>query len=59
MCRDPQTAEEEELVENLFDATCSALMLPDNKALFVQAEGEPGRAGPGLGLGACELCAAG
>lgn len=38
--RDPATAEEEELVENLFDATCSALMLPENRTLFVQAEGE-------------------
>lgn len=37
--RDAETAEEEELVENLFDVLCSCLMLPANKRAFVEAEG--------------------
>ena len=37
---DPGTSEEQELIENLFDATCSCLMLPENKTVFVQGEGE-------------------
>lgn len=40
-CRDPETTEEEELVENLFDVLASCLLLEDNKAVFVEAEGEP------------------
>lgn len=34
-------------MENLFDALCSTLLLPDNKALFVQAEGGLGGVGAG------------
>lgn len=37
--RDPETTEEEELVANLFDVVASCLLLPANKALFVEAEG--------------------
>lgn len=37
--RDPKTSEEEELVENLFDALCSVVMPGDNKERFVKAEG--------------------
>lgn len=37
--RDPETTEEEELVENLFDVLASCLLLEDNKAVFVEAEG--------------------
>jgi len=39
-CSDPETTEEEELVENLFDVLASCLLLEDNKAVFVEAEGE-------------------
>lgn len=38
-CSDPETTEEEELVENLFDVLASCLLLEDNKAVFVEAEG--------------------
>ena len=38
--RDPETGEEEEYVENLFDVVASCLLLPENKAVFVEAEGE-------------------
>ncbi|GBF90342.1 hypothetical protein Rsub_02448 [Raphidocelis subcapitata] len=37
--RDPQDAEEEEYLENVFDALCCCIMLPDNRAAFVAAEG--------------------
>ncbi|KIY93572.1 Beta-catenin-like protein 1 [Monoraphidium neglectum] len=37
--RDPQDAEEQEYLENLFDALCSCLMLPENRIAFVAAEG--------------------
>lgn len=39
--RDPETTEEEELVENLFDVVASCLLLPENRAVFVDAEGAP------------------
>lgn len=34
--RDPQTAEEEEFMQNCFDILCSCLMLQENKAAFVK-----------------------
>ncbi|KAL4421715.1 hypothetical protein ABPG77_002331 [Micractinium sp. CCAP 211/92] len=37
--RDPETTEEEEFVENLFDVVASCLLLEENKAVFVEAEG--------------------
>ncbi|KAJ3924055.1 Catenin-beta-like protein [Lentinula edodes] len=37
--RDPVDAEELEFMENVFDSLCSALNEPDNKMLFVEAEG--------------------
>ena len=37
--RNPKSEEEEEVVENLFDALCSAVMPPENKERFVKAEG--------------------
>ncbi|KAJ4481594.1 Catenin-beta-like protein [Lentinula edodes] len=37
--RDPVDAEELEFMENVFDSLCSALNEPDNKTLFVEAEG--------------------
>ncbi|EFN51521.1 hypothetical protein CHLNCDRAFT_27908, partial [Chlorella variabilis] len=37
--RDPETTEEEEFVENLFNIVASCLLLPENKAVFVEAEG--------------------
>eukprot|EP00798_Chlamydomonas_sp_ICE-L_P016784 gene16784-23060_t len=37
--KDPQTAEEEEFMQNCFDVLCSCLMVQDNKALFVKSEG--------------------
>jgi len=37
--KDPQTAEEEELVENSFDVLCSSLMLPEFKEHFRKGEG--------------------
>jgi hypothetical protein len=33
-----QDAEEEEYLENLFDALCCCIMLPENRAAFVAAE---------------------
>jgi hypothetical protein len=39
LCRDPTTTEEEEYVENLFDVAASCLLLPENKAVFVEDEG--------------------
>ena len=38
-CSDTQSSEEEELVANLFDCLSACLMLPANKAVFVEAEG--------------------
>jgi len=37
--RDPETAEEEELVENAFDVLCAVLMEPGAKKAFVEADG--------------------
>eukprot|EP00897_Mesotaenium_endlicherianum_P007045 jgi/Mesen1/6369/ME000329S05538 len=37
--RNPRSSEETELVENLFDALCSAVMPADSKERFVKAEG--------------------
>lgn len=37
--RDPKTAEEEEMLENLFNSLCSVVMPMDNKDRFVKAEG--------------------
>ncbi|KAG8754289.1 hypothetical protein FRC14_005217 [Serendipita sp. 396] len=37
--KDPETADEEEFMENLFDALCSALQEPENKAQFNESEG--------------------
>ncbi|KAJ9703029.1 hypothetical protein PVL29_004685 [Vitis rotundifolia] len=37
--RDPKTADEEEMVENLFDCLCCLLMPLENKEKFVRAEG--------------------
>lgn len=37
--RDPKTADEEEMVENLFDCLCCLLMPLENKERFVKAEG--------------------
>ncbi|XP_057971288.1 uncharacterized protein LOC131160021 isoform X2 [Malania oleifera] len=37
--KDPKTADEEELVENLFDCLCCLLMPLENKERFVKAEG--------------------
>jgi beta-catenin-like protein 1 len=36
---DPATAEEEELMENLWDALCAALMTHDNRVIFLEGEG--------------------
>ncbi|KAK7071428.1 Beta-catenin-like protein 1, partial [Halocaridina rubra] len=36
---DPPTSEEQEMMENLFDALCSCLMLTDNRELFLRGEG--------------------
>ena len=36
---DPGTAEEVEFMENLFNALCSSLMLPANRARFLKGEG--------------------
>ncbi len=50
--RDPETTEEEEFVENLFDVVASCLLLEENKAVFVEAEGEGKRGeGPWVGQG--------
>ncbi|KAM9752458.1 beta-catenin-like protein 1 [Menidia menidia] len=35
----PNTAEEQEMMENLFDALCSCLMLPSNRDRFLRGEG--------------------
>uniref|UniRef100_A0A3B4AN90 Beta-catenin-like protein 1 n=1 Tax=Periophthalmus magnuspinnatus TaxID=409849 RepID=A0A3B4AN90_9GOBI len=35
----PSTAEEQEMMENLFDALCSCLMLPNNRDRFLKGEG--------------------
>ncbi|XP_047464163.1 beta-catenin-like protein 1 [Mugil cephalus] len=35
----PSTAEEQEMMENLFDALCSCLMLPNNRDRFLRGEG--------------------
>uniref|UniRef100_A0A8C6PEA8 Beta-catenin-like protein 1 n=1 Tax=Nothobranchius furzeri TaxID=105023 RepID=A0A8C6PEA8_NOTFU len=35
----PNTAEEQEMMENLFDALCSCLMLPSNRDRFLKGEG--------------------
>ncbi|PVG03677.1 DUF1716-domain-containing protein [Serendipita vermifera] len=37
--KDPETADEEEFMENLFDALCSALQEPENKQSFNDSEG--------------------
>lgn len=37
--RDPQTSDEEEYLENLFDALCTCLMQPRTRKLFLDAEG--------------------
>ena len=37
--KEPQDLEEAELIENVFNALCAALELPDNQALFLRAEG--------------------
>ncbi|WIA28620.1 hypothetical protein OEZ86_011157 [Tetradesmus obliquus] len=37
--REPADAEEQEFVENLFDTLCSCLLLPANRAAFVECEG--------------------
>lgn len=37
--RDPSTPEEVEMVENLFDSLCSALMHPSNRGRFLRGEG--------------------
>lgn len=36
---DPATAEEHELMENLFNSLCSALMVPQNRDRFLRGEG--------------------
>ncbi|VDP91264.1 unnamed protein product [Echinostoma caproni] len=36
---DPSSREEMELMHNLFDCLCSALMLPENKDRFLKGEG--------------------
>ena len=37
--KDPADADEIEFMENVFDALCSALTEPDNKAKFLEGEG--------------------
>ncbi|GMH44993.1 hypothetical protein BSKO_12950 [Bryopsis sp. KO-2023] len=37
--RDPQTDDESEFLSNQFDALCSCLLLPENRAKFVESEG--------------------
>lgn len=37
--KNPETADEEEFMENTFDAICSALQEPENKELFNESEG--------------------
>lgn len=36
---DPQTAEEQEMMENLFDVLCSSLMATVNREKFLKGEG--------------------
>lgn len=36
---DPSSAEEQEMMENLFDALCSSLMFPANREKFLKGEG--------------------
>ena len=36
---DPNTEEEQEMMENLFDSLCSCLMLSPNRELFLKGEG--------------------
>jgi beta-catenin-like protein 1 len=36
---DPNSAEEIELMENIFNCLCSALMLPANRDRFLKGEG--------------------
>lgn len=35
----PNTAEEQEMMENLFDSLCSSLMLSSNRERFLKGEG--------------------
>lgn len=35
----PSTAEEQEMMENLFDSLCSCLMLSSNRDRFLKGEG--------------------
>eukprot|EP01111_Echinosteliopsis_oligospora_P015897 TRINITY_DN6439_c0_g1_i1.p1 TRINITY_DN6439_c0_g1~~TRINITY_DN6439_c0_g1_i1.p1 ORF type:complete len:506 (-),score=148.30 TRINITY_DN6439_c0_g1_i1:214-1731(-) len=37
--QDPQNAEEEEMLGNLFDSLCSCLLIPENRPAFLLAEG--------------------
>ena len=37
--KDPTSADETEMLENLFDVMCAILVEEDNRALFVAAEG--------------------
>lgn len=37
--RDPASSEEEELIQNLFDSLCTALMVPENQTRFRHSEG--------------------
>jgi beta-catenin-like protein 1 len=37
--RDPQSSEEQEMLENMFDILCSALTCPPNRERFLKAEG--------------------
>jgi len=37
--KDPASADEVELLENLFDCLCSALLEGDNRPRFLQSEG--------------------
>ena len=37
--KDPSDGDETEFIENIFDCLCSALNEPENKSLFVAAEG--------------------
>lgn len=36
LCRDPQTDDEMEYLENMFDALCSCMLLPENRAKVVE-----------------------
>ena len=37
--QNPSTAEEQEMMENLFDSLCSCLMLSSNRERFLKGEG--------------------